>query len=70
MITAPFAFTRRFYEPQEVIISSCNSCFSTVGESPDEFGLEILEGRHSCAPSRSSSAAEQCIEHDLFVTMC
>ena len=70
MITVPFAFTRRFFEPQEVIISSCNSCFSAVGESQDEFGLEVLEGRHSCAPSRSSTAAEPTIENDLFVAMC
>jgi hypothetical protein len=48
MITAPYPYTRRFFEKEEVIISSCNSCFSAVAESDDEAELNALEQQHSC----------------------
>ena len=48
MITVPFAYTRRYFEKEEVIISSCNYCFSAVAESSDEAELEALEKQHSC----------------------
>ena len=47
MVTVPFAYTRRFFEKEEVIISSCNSCFAPVAESSHEYALEILEHEHS-----------------------
>lgn len=48
MITAPYPYTRRFFEKEEVIISSCNYCFSAVAESGDEAELSTLEQQHSC----------------------
>jgi hypothetical protein len=51
MITFPLSFTRRFFEPEEVIISSCVHCFSTVAESDDETVLEALEQMHACNQS-------------------
>ena len=49
MATTPFAYTRRFFEEDETIISSCNYCFASVGESSHEAELEALESQHSCA---------------------
>jgi hypothetical protein len=49
MATAPFAFTRRFFEDEETIISSCNYCFLPIGESSHEAELEALEQLHTCA---------------------
>lgn len=50
MITAlPYPFTRRFFEKEEVIISSCNYCFSPVAESSSEAELKIKEQQHSCS---------------------
>ena len=48
MITAPYRYTRRFFEREEIIISSCNYCFSAVAESDDEAELDALEQQHSC----------------------
>ena len=48
MITAPLIFTRRFFEKEEVIISSCNYCYATVGESSSEAALQAMEQQHSC----------------------
>ena len=48
MITLPLPYTRRFFQPEEVIISSCNYCFSAVGESSDETELVAIEQQHSC----------------------
>jgi hypothetical protein len=49
MINAlPYPYTRRFFEKEEVIISSCNYCFSTVAESSNEAELRIKEEQHSC----------------------
>ena len=48
MITVPYSYTRRFFEKEEVIISSCNHCFSAVAESDDESELNTLEQQHSC----------------------
>ncbi len=50
MTTAlPYPYTRRFFEKEEVIISSCNYCFSTVAESSHESELKAKEEQHSCA---------------------
>lgn len=59
MTTAPFPFTRRFFEPEAVIISSCTYCFATVAESGDEAVLEALELRHSCSKSLDTSSREK-----------
>ena len=48
MSTATFAYTRRFFAEEEVIISSCNNCLRPVGESGNEVELEALEQRHAC----------------------
>ena len=57
MITPPpYPFTRRFFEKEEVIISSCNYCFSTVAESSNEAELKIKEEQHSCAPKAKAAA--------------
>ncbi|MGC2110567.1 MAG: hypothetical protein WA655_13680 [Candidatus Korobacteraceae bacterium] len=57
MSTAAFEYTRRFFEKEEVIISSCNSCFAPVGESGDEAELEALEQQHSCIRTAKESEA-------------
>ena len=54
MITAQYPYTRRFFEKEEVIISSCNSCFSAVAESDDEAELDTLRTEHSCANQTAS----------------
>ena len=57
MITAPpYPFTRRFFEKEEVIISSCNYCFSTVAESSHEAELKLKEEQHSCTPKAKAAA--------------
>lgn len=69
MITVPFAYSRRYFEKEDVIISSCNYCFSTVAESSDEAELEALEKRHSCdqkvkttgAPIRHQAMRHQAV---------
>jgi len=48
MITDPYSYTRRFFKKEEVIISSCNNCFSVVAESGNDADLEALEQHHSC----------------------
>lgn len=48
MVTVPFSFTRHFFEPEEVIISTCVHCFSTIAESDEEAVLEGLEQLHTC----------------------
>jgi hypothetical protein len=63
MITAPYPYTRRFFEKEEIIISSCNSCFSAVAESDDEAELDALEQQHSCGqkakPRRDDKTRDQ-----------
>jgi hypothetical protein len=70
MITAPVAFTRRVFEPQEVIISCCNTCFSTVGESQDESGLDIVERGHSCTAFPKLDSTEESIQDELHLALC
>lgn len=59
MITMPFAYTRRFFEKDEVIISSCNYCYAAVGESSDEAELEAMERQHSCAEKAKALGEQQ-----------
>ena len=59
MITAQYAYTRRFFEKEEVIISSCNYCFSAVAESDDETVLDTSEREHSCAQQPRAFTAQQ-----------
>lgn len=54
--TPPYPFTRRFFEKEEVIISSCNYCFSTVAESSNETELKIKEEQHCCAQKAKAAA--------------
>jgi len=60
----PYPYTRRFFEKEEVIISSCNYCLSPVAESSNEAELKAKEEQHSCPqkigappahPARASS---------------
>ena len=62
MTTVPFSFTRRIFEPEEVIISSCVHCFSTIAESDDEAVLEGLEQLHSCNRQRPRFSPEDISE--------
>jgi hypothetical protein len=52
MITPAFSFpyTRRFYKEREIeiLISSCNYCYSAVAEASDEADLAIIEDQHKC----------------------
>ena len=57
MITPPVAFTRRFYEEEEVTISVCNYCYAVVAESSQEAELERLERQHSCKNQTQAFAA-------------
>lgn len=65
MITVPYPYTRRFFEKEEVIISSCNSCFSAVAESDDEAELDALEQQHSCrqksTPGKTIKTRDQSV---------
>jgi hypothetical protein len=47
-IGLPYPYTRRFFQKEEVIISSCNYCLSTVAESSHETELKAKEEQHSC----------------------
>ena len=69
MTTAPFPFTRRFFEPEEVIISSCTYCFATVAESDDEAVLEALELEHSCSESLDTSSIEEEFDSELLAAV-
>ncbi len=67
MITEPFAYTRRYFEKEQVIISSCNYCFSAVAESNDEAELEAMEKHHSCnqkAKIPGTALRRQAIRHE------
>jgi hypothetical protein len=57
VITLPLAYSRRFYQEEEVIISLCNYCETVVGESRDEAELTKLEMQHRCAGNVKASAA-------------
>jgi hypothetical protein len=60
MAKSPYAFTRHFFLPDQVVISSCNYCLETVGESDDNARLDALEERHVCSQGlRASKALEK-----------
>jgi hypothetical protein len=69
MITVPIPFTRRFFEPEEVIISSCVHCFSTVAESDNEAVLEGLERLHSCNESLEKVSPEDLVASELLAAV-
>jgi len=66
MTTTPVSYSRRFFQEEEIIISSCNHCFCTVAESDDDAVLEALEQMHSCTGELNLSSLEQSIESELF----
>jgi len=51
------AFTRRFYEEEQVTISVCNYCYAVVAESSQQAELERLEKQHSCSDQAQAFAA-------------
>jgi hypothetical protein len=60
MANSPYAFARHFFAPEQVVISSCNYCLETVGESDDNARLDALEERHVCSQGlRASKALEK-----------
>ena len=59
MITLQIPYTRRYFENEEIVISTCNSCRSVVGESGDEAELQTLEQQHSCTPTAKGASTEQ-----------
>jgi hypothetical protein len=60
MIAAlPYPYTRRFFETEEVIISSCNYCLSPVAESGHEAELKAREEQHSCSQKVGSPTYHQ-----------
>ena len=69
MVSYPYAYTRRLFEPEEVIISICNSCFATVGESDDDSVLEDLERYHCCKPLPKAVAMEQDLDSELLIAV-
>lgn len=69
MITVPFPFTRRFFEPEGVVISTCVHCFSTIAESDDEAVLEGLEQLHSCNESLERFLSEDLVASELLAAV-
>jgi hypothetical protein len=59
MITLQVPYTRRYFENEEVIISSCNYCLSVVAESSNEAELQAREEQHSCSRKTIVSSHEQ-----------
>jgi hypothetical protein len=57
VITLPLAYSRRFYQEEEVVISMCNFCNAVVAESGDEAELTRLESQHRCDEKAQASAA-------------
>ncbi len=57
MITAPYPFTRRIFEEEEIIISICNQCLAVVAQSGDEEELAGKERKHQCAAGVQRAAA-------------
>jgi hypothetical protein len=69
MITVPIPFTHRFFEPEEVIISSCVHCFSTVAESDNEVVLDGLESLHSCSELLEEFLPEDLVASELLAAV-
>ena len=69
MITVPFPFTRRCFEPEQVIISTCIHCFSTIAESDDEAVLVGLEQLHSCNELRENFSPQNLAASDLLAAV-
>jgi hypothetical protein len=66
---APYAFTRRFFAREQVVVSSCNRCFVTVAESNDDSVLEARELRHSCTRKAGTSDRLGELEPKLLVAV-
>lgn len=68
-VSVPYAFTRRYFPRDEVVISSCNRCFATVAESDDDRVLDAFELRHSCTDTPETTVRSQKVEADLLVAV-
>jgi len=57
LITPSLAYSRYFYQEEEVVLSVCNYCFAVVAESSVESELDLREQEHVCAEKARSLAA-------------